>query len=90
MRFRSQLSDDDLLRLSRESLPKFRALPGLRQKYYVQNHEDGIVGGVYLFESEREARDYATGPIVAAVPERFGVTGDVSVEVLEVTLTLDE
>ena len=90
MRFRAALPDDELLRLSRESFPKFRALAGLDQKYYVKDHETGCVGGVYLFETEQTARDYVAGPIVTAVPQRFQVTGEVSVEVLEVTLTLNE
>lgn len=41
-----------------------------------------------LPEDERSARDYVAGPIVAAVPSRFEVTGEILTEVLEVTLTL--
>ena len=89
MRFRSPLPVDELHRLSRESIPKFRALPGLDQKFYVRSDDTGLVGGVYLFESEQAARDYVAGPIVAAVPQRFQVEGEVAVEVLEVTHTMD-
>ena len=88
MRFATDLPEEELLRLSRESLPRFLALPGLQQKYYVRDAATGLVGGVYQFDDEQSARDYVAGPIVAAVPSRFAVTGDVLVEVLEVTLTL--
>ncbi|MDQ4214017.1 YdhR family protein [Microbacterium capsulatum] len=89
MRFATDLAEEELLRLSRESFPRFHTQPGLQQKYYVRDAATGLVGGVYLFDDEQAARDYVAGPIVAAVPHRFQVVGDVSVEVLEVTLTLN-
>jgi hypothetical protein len=90
MRFRSELDEAEIIRLSEESFPKFRAVPGLRQKYYVKNADTGLVGGIYLFESEQTARDYVAGPIPAAVPQRFNVSGEVAIEVLEVALTLND
>lgn len=90
MRFETALGEAEQEELSRAGLPKFRALDGLRQKYYVRNRDAGVVGGIYLFESEQAARAYVDGPIVASVGERFRVVGDVEIELLEVELTLDE
>lgn len=90
MRFDTLLGEAELENLSRAGLPKFRELDGLRQKYYVRNHDTGTVGGIYLFESKEAAEAYVNGPIVASVGDRFKVDGDVEIEMLEVQLTLDE
>lgn len=90
MRFTSQLDEADQEKISRGGLQKFREVDGLRQKYYVRNHDDGTVGGIYLFDSREAAEAYVAGPIVAGVGDRFAVQGDVRIEKLEVMLTLDE
>ncbi|TQF69352.1 hypothetical protein FK531_11505 [Rhodococcus spelaei] len=90
MRFETALDEAEQEKLSRAGLPKFRALEGLLQKYYVRNRDAGVVGGVYLFESKEAAQAYIDGPIVASVGERFRVVGDVEIELLEVEMTLDE
>lgn len=90
MRFRTRLDDAQLESISRAGVPKFRALPELQQKYYVKNHDTGLVGGVYLFDSREAAQGYIDGPIVATVADRYEIEGDVAIELLEVQLTLDE
>ncbi|MDI9914189.1 YdhR family protein [Rhodococcus sp. IEGM 1379] len=90
MRMKIEASDEETERKSREGFEKFRALEGLTQKYYIRNHETGELGGVYLFETKEAVDAYVNGPIVASVAERFGVIGEVKLEVVEVLMTLDD
>lgn len=89
MRMKSNKSPEELDQLSRAGFPKFRALDSLSQKYYVHNKKDDTYGGIYLFHTREAAEAYVNGPIVASVAERFGVVGNVTVEILDVTYTLD-
>ncbi|GAA4814872.1 YdhR family protein [Tomitella cavernea] len=90
MRFRSNKSEDELTQLSHAGLEKFRALPGLSQKYYVKDPSTGLVGGIYIFHTRQAADDYVNGPIVGSVRERYGIEGELAVEVLDVQMTLSE
>ena len=89
MRMKSNKSPEELDRLSRAGFPKFRALDSLSQKYYIHHKESNTYGGLYLFHTREAAEAYVKGPIVASVAERFGVVGEVSVEILDVMYTLD-
>lgn len=84
MRFKSGRSDEEQEAISRSSLPLFRNLAALKQKYYVRNHASGEVGGIYVWETSEALRDYLDGPIVKSVPDRFAVVGPVRIETFEV------
>ncbi len=90
MRMISNKPMDELDTLSRAGFAKFKALPGLLQKHYILNHATGEVGGVYLFETQEAAETYVAGPIVASVKERFGIDGDVTIEVAEILYSLND
>lgn len=84
VRFRSGKSLAEVRAMSEASVPMFRQLPGLLEKYYVKNPENGEVGGVYLFESLEQLEAYVAGPVMAAMPERFAMLEAPRLEVLEV------
>ena len=86
MRFRSAKPVKELEAMSDASLPLFEKLPGLLQKYYVQNRENGEVGGVYVWESTEHLQAYLAGPIVAAMPPRFAMPEPPRIEILDVNL----
>lgn len=88
MRFRSNKSEEELMKLSDEGLEKFRGLHGLSQKYYVKDSETGVLGGIYVFHTRQAAEDYVNGPIVGSVRERYGIEGELTIELLDVTQTL--
>ncbi|TCP23772.1 putative monooxygenase ydhR [Scopulibacillus darangshiensis] len=89
MRFKSNKSPEELEQLSEEGFSKFRALKGLIEKYYIKNEETGEVGGIYLWENEKDLMEYIEGPIVKSLPERFGLEKPPSLEILDVTYTLN-
>lgn len=90
MRFASNKTQEELDELSNAGLEKFRSLPHLGQKYYVKNEQTGQVGGIYVFHTRQAAEDYAHGPIVASVRERYGIDGELTLEILDVLMTLSE
>ena len=46
VRMRSELSLEEIMEIAEERAPEFEALPGLLQKYYVEDVETGEVGGI--------------------------------------------
>jgi hypothetical protein len=43
------------------------ALPGIHWKIWIGEQSRRELGGIYLFASERAAKDFLTGPIFAAI-----------------------
>lgn len=75
---------------SRDSVPGFRALEGLQQKYFVKAAEGAAVGGVYVFETKAAARAYLDSPRVKALADRVGPEAGFTTQMFDVLLTLDD
>ncbi|MGF0258075.1 YdhR family protein [Rhodococcus erythropolis] len=84
IRFRAGKPHQEIQAMSAASLPMFRKMPGLLEKYFVENSETGEVGGIYLWETVEQVQEYLDGPVVAAMPERFGLTEPLTYEIFEV------
>jgi hypothetical protein len=50
-RFKSALSLDEAKRVVEERAPEVRALPGLTQKYYLEDVNTGELAGLYMWDS---------------------------------------
>src|SRR5687767_14725009 len=88
VKFLSGLAPDDVLQNLEDRLPLFRAVPGLRQKYYAREASSGDYVGVYLFESEQALLDYRASEVARGIPEVYQVQGTPRVEVLELLFPL--
>lgn len=88
VRAQSRKSAEELKALYLAGVDKFRGMPGLSQKYYIHNPETGEVGGVYIFHTREAADAYLGGPILASVGERYDVEGEITLEVVDVDMTL--
>lgn len=84
VRFRSEKPVAEVQAMSEGSLPLFRQLPGLLQKYYVENLDTGEIGGVYVWETLEHLQAHVEGPIMAAMPERFAMPAPPTLEIFEV------
>lgn len=88
VRFRSGLSDPDVLSTYQDRSARYRKVPGLRQKYYLRFPETGEYGAVYVWDS-REALDRFHGSDLArTIPDTYRVEGAPRGELAEVVLTL--
>jgi len=88
VKFKSALSYEDLMRVARERLPRFRALPGLIQKYYGREQSTGEYTGIYIWDSEQSLREYQDSELSRTIPEAYQVDGKPRIEVFEVPIIL--
>lgn len=88
VRMRSRLPFDEVMKIAEERAPEFEALPGLLQKYYVQDVESGEIGGVYLWDSPEALAAYRESDLRASIAEAYQGEGEPRVEVYRVVKTL--
>ena len=67
--------------------PKYRGVAGLLRKHYVLSQDGATVGGVYLWNSRREAEAMYTESWRAFVREKYGT--DPAVTYFESAVTVD-
>lgn len=88
VRFRSRLGFDEVMRIVEERAPEFRALEGLRQKYYLQDAATGDIAGLYLWDSAEAFDAYRQSQLRATIAEAYQAEGEPRVEVYRVVKTL--
>jgi heme-degrading monooxygenase HmoA len=88
VKLRTGLTDEELLRIARERAPRFRALPGLLQKYYVRRGGPGEFAGVYLWDSRASMEAFRESQLARSIPEAYQVVEPPVVEVGEVLFPL--
>jgi hypothetical protein len=89
VRFRSRMTAPEVLERYRERAPKYRALPGLLQKFYLE-FLDGLHGAVYLWDSPQSLEAFRASELARTIPEAYQVEGKAEMQVAEVAMTLRE
>lgn len=90
VRFKSSLSLDEVTRIAEERAPEFRALEGLRQKYYLQDATSGEYAGLYFWDSPGSLAAYRDSELRASIAKSYQTHGDPRVEVYKVVKSLRE
>ena len=88
IKFKSRLSEEEVIRIAREREPQFRAIPGLVQKYYIKPAQDGYFGGIYVWDSVESFTAYRASDLAASIPQAYGVIGTPEIEVVDVIFQL--
>jgi len=88
VRFKSKLDFDEIAKIVDERAPEFRALTGLRQKYYLQDQASGEVAGLYLWESKDAMVAYRESDLRTSIAEAYQAEGEPRLEVYRVFKTL--
>ena len=88
IKFASQLSEEEVMRVAREREPQFQAIPGLIQKYYIKPANDGYYGGIYVWESVESLNAYTASDLARSIPEAYGVIGTPEIETMDVLFQL--
>lgn len=73
----------------RDRAPKYRALPGLLQKLYLE-YQDGLHGAVYLWDSPQSLEAFRASDLAKTIPEAYQVDGQPEMRVAEVVMSLRE
>ncbi len=88
VKFESGLSEDEALQVAEERVPRFRALPGLIQKYYVKLDQPNHYGGIYIWDSAESLAAYRASDLAASIPAAYKVVGAPTVDVHDALFSL--
>lgn len=87
VKIKTQLPEEQLLKIAKKRKPDFEALPGLIQKYYIKLDE-GLYGGVYIWQSMAALQNYKTSELAATIQKAYQATEPPSVEISNILFGL--
>jgi hypothetical protein len=90
IRFKSELTHDEIKRRFIERSDRYRKVPGLMQKYYVKFTETGEYGGIYVWDSPESLDAWRSGNLSGTLSETYQIEGEPARELTEVMLVLHE
>jgi heme-degrading monooxygenase HmoA len=88
VRFKSALSDGEVLKLYEERAPRYRQVPGLLQKYYIKDQKTGEHGAVYVWDSMRSIEEFQNSELSRSIPQTYGIIGEPTIKILNLVYTL--
>lgn len=88
VKFESQLTEEEVLRVAEERLPLFLEIPGLVQKYYVKTAQPNEFAGVYVWDSLESLKKFRESELAASIPVAYKVKGQPQIEVGNVLMPL--
>lgn len=88
VKFKSSLSEAEVMHIAEDRAPQFSALPGLRQKYYVVDRQTGEFGGIYLWDSQEALREFRQSELFRSIPIAYKMVGPPRVEIFDVAFSL--
>ena len=88
IKLKSNLPEDELLSKANERKPKFEAIPGLIQKYYVKLGQPGEYGGIYVWDSMESIQAFRATDLAASIPQAYQVIEAPSIELMDVLFQL--
>ena len=86
----TELDQEELEETLHDRAERFREVDGLVQKFYLQNHETGRVGGFYVFDSEESRDEYLASDLRATIGEAYAVKGEPDVSMFHLLFPLRE
>jgi hypothetical protein len=91
VKFKSSLSDEQLMGFCVDDLEIFRGVPGLVQKYYIIEEVTGAISGIYIFKSKSAREAFWTSDLAKNIPVRYGVVPEtLRLEQYEMAIVLNE
>jgi len=88
--FKSGLSDKEVRRTIEDRAPRYRALPGLLQKLYIEDKETGEYGGIYVWRDAESLDAFRRSELAETIPEAYKIEGQARRETVEVIYVLRE
>ena len=88
VRFRSELSEEELIETAEARAPEYRALKGLAQKYYLRYPATGEYGAVYFWESEDALEKFRQSELIRSIPDAYQIQGAPGFESANVLMLL--
>jgi heme-degrading monooxygenase HmoA len=88
VRFRSDLIDDEVQRTFDERADRYREVPGLLEKIYLQFRESGEYGALYVWDSEQSLAAFRETELARTIPAAYRVTEPPRSELADVRLVV--
>ena len=88
VRFKSALSEDEVLEVYASRATRYKKVKGLLQKYYLRFDATKEHGAVYLWDSADDLRQFRESDLARSIPEAYRVQGTPDVQVAEVVMVL--
>lgn len=88
VRFRSELSDEEVLKMYASRASRYKEVKGLTQKYYMRFPATEEHGAVYFWDSEDDLRQFRESDLARSIPDAYRVRGTPDVQVAEVVMVL--
>jgi len=88
VKLKTSLSEEELFAVAHERAPRFRAIPGLIQKYYVRMSGEGEFAGVYLWDSPESIAAFRDSDLAKSIPAAYQLVEPPVIEVGEVLFPL--
>jgi heme-degrading monooxygenase HmoA len=88
VKFKSALSDAEVMKMFDKRAPEYRKLSGLLQKYYIKDRQTGEYGAVYLWDSMQSMEEFQKSELSRTIPEVYKITGQPIIENLDLVYTL--
>ncbi|MDH5544431.1 MAG: YdhR family protein [Gammaproteobacteria bacterium] len=88
VKFETELTDEQAMKIAKERLPLFLEVPGLIQKYYVKNSQPHVWTGVYIWDSMEALQNYRESDLAKSIPAAYKAKGAPQIEVNNVPMAL--
>jgi len=88
VKFETTLTEEEVVAVANERIERFRALPGLIQKYYIKLAEPNHYGGVYIWDSREAMATYRQSDLASSIAAAYKVKGAPTMEILETLFPL--
>ena len=88
IKLKTNLPEEELLNRARARESKFKAIPGLLQKYYVKTDQPGQYGGIYVWDSSESLQAFRASDLAKSIPEAYEITEAPDVEIMNILFQL--
>jgi len=61
------LSEQDYIEMTKSLAPSYAAVPGLKVKIWIKQSDNGVYGGIYLWESKAAYQNYMESELYKSV-----------------------
>ena len=88
IKLKYNLPKEELLKKARERESKFKAIPGLVQKYYVKTDQPGQYGGIYVWDSVESLQSFRESDLAKSIPEAYEIVEAPNIEIMDILFQL--
>ncbi|MDW3647150.1 MAG: hypothetical protein R8P61_08810 [Bacteroidia bacterium] len=90
IKIQSPLAENELIDRAQTRAEKFRAIPGLVQKFYVRRGGEGAYAGIYIWDSKESMMAFKGTELAKTIPVAYELQGPPEIEISDMLFQLRE